>query len=100
MKASWLFLITHAASILALNSLAQAQLLLPTPELRTLQDCDTCPEMVILPDGTYMSRAPVTLGEFRVFAKATDYVNNGWGCKWFHPGFEQTERHPAVPDPY
>lgn len=75
---------------------AAAQLLLPTPELRSQRDCATCPELVLLPDGLHLSRSAVTLGEFRAFAEATGYVNNGWGCKWFHPGFPQTDRHPVT----
>ncbi|MBM7067247.1 SUMF1/EgtB/PvdO family nonheme iron enzyme [Actibacterium sp. 188UL27-1] len=77
-------------------TMATAQLLLPQPELRVLKDCETCPELVILPDGMYMSRAPVTLAEFRAFAEATNYVNRGWGCKWNRPHFPQEDNHPAV----
>ncbi len=75
---------------------AHAQLLLPTPELRTEQDCETCPEMVILPDGLYMSRAPIMIAEFRAFVEDSGYRNNGWGCKWNFPGFEQGQRHPVT----
>lgn len=73
-----------------------AQLLLPTPELRTVKDCEDCPELVILPDGMYISRAPVTRAEFAAFVADTGYVNKGWGCKWKQPGFPQTDRDPAV----
>ncbi|MEM7778726.1 MAG: SUMF1/EgtB/PvdO family nonheme iron enzyme [Pseudomonadota bacterium] len=75
---------------------ASAQLLLPTPELRTERDCPVCPEVVILPDGAEISRAPVTLAEFRVFVEDTGYQNDGWGCKWNFPGFEQGADHPVV----
>ena len=85
-----------ALCLMIAASAAQAQLLLPKPELRTEQDCPDCPEMVILPDGLLMSRAPVTVEEFAAFAKATDYRNTGWGCKWHFPHFEQGPRHPVV----
>lgn len=75
---------------------ALGQLLLPTPDLKAVQDCPDCPELVILPDGLYMSRAPVTRAEFQAFVEATGYRNKGWGCKWDHPGFDQTPRDPAV----
>lgn len=75
---------------------AFAQLLLPNPELRVEKDCPDCPEMVILPDGLLMSRAPVTVEEFAAFVEATGYKNTGWGCKWNHPHFEQGPRHPVV----
>ncbi len=75
---------------------AAAQLLLPTPELRVEKDCGICPEMVILPDGLYMSRAPVLVEEFRAYVQETGYKNDGWGCKWNFPGFEQGPRHPVT----
>jgi formylglycine-generating enzyme required for sulfatase activity len=75
---------------------AWAQLLLPTPELRAEKDCPDCPELVILPDGLFMSRAPVTRAEFEVFVKETGFRNTGWGCKWPKPGFPQTDRDPVV----
>lgn len=90
-------LMALCATILAIQtSGVSAQLLLPTPELRVLQDCDDCPEMVILPDGTYISRAPIRVSEFETFVNETGYKNRGWGCKWHHPGFPQTPMHPAA----
>ena len=86
----------QAALLLLLASTAQAQLLLPTPELRVEKDCEVCPEMVILPDGLYMSRAPVMVSEFRAFVEDTGYRNTGWGCKWNYPDFEQGPRHPVT----
>ena len=82
------------ASLLAilmafLANFAQAQLLLPKPELRVEKDCENCPEMVILPNGLYMSRAPIMVSEFRAFVEETGYRNTGWGCKWNFSGFEQ-----------
>lgn len=80
----------------SLANAVQAQLLLPTPELRVEKDCETCPEMVTLPNGLYMSRAPIMVEEFRAFAKDTGYKNTGWGCKWNYPTFEQGPRHPVT----
>ncbi|MEM9344742.1 MAG: SUMF1/EgtB/PvdO family nonheme iron enzyme [Pseudomonadota bacterium] len=91
-------MIRFVASVVAVAwaSAASAQLLLPTPELRTEKDCPHCPEVVILPDGTEISRAPVMLSEFAAFVDDTGYRNTGWGCKWNHAGFEQEADHPVV----
>ncbi|MEM9496472.1 MAG: SUMF1/EgtB/PvdO family nonheme iron enzyme, partial [Pseudomonadota bacterium] len=85
-----------AVWLMALAGAAQAQLLLPKPELRVEKDCPSCPELVILPDGMLMSRAPVMVEEFAAFVAATGYKNRGWGCKWDFPGFEQGPRHPVT----
>jgi len=82
--------------LLAMASAVDAQLLLPTPELRVEKDCDTCPEMVTLPSGLYMSRAPIVVEEFKSFVDETGYKNTGWGCKWNFPGFDQGPRHPVT----
>jgi formylglycine-generating enzyme required for sulfatase activity len=71
-------------------------LLLPTPELKTARDCETCPELVTLPDGLLMSRAPVTIDEFRAFVDATGWKHEGWGCRWFVDEFPQKGDHPVV----
>ncbi|MEP2029781.1 MAG: SUMF1/EgtB/PvdO family nonheme iron enzyme [Paracoccaceae bacterium] len=89
-------MLLQAALLLLLATAAQAQLLLPTPELRVEKDCKDCPEMVILPNGLYMSRAPVMVSEFRAFVENTGYRNTGWGCKWNYPDFEQGPRHPVT----
>ena len=73
-----------------------AQLLLPKPELRVEKDCLYCPEMVILPNGLTMSRAPVTRSEFSAFVDETGYQHQGWGCRWTSPGFDQSPKDPAV----
>ncbi len=84
-------------TLLLLASAASAQgLLLPKPELRSVTDCDVCPELVILPDGLLMSRAPVTRDQFTAFAKDTGYQHEGWGCVWHAPPFEQQGDHPVV----
>lgn len=75
---------------------AHPQLVLPAPELRTHQDCETCPVMIYLPDGTLISRAPVQYSEFEAFVDATEYKHTGWGCKWHHAHIEQEPDHPAV----
>jgi formylglycine-generating enzyme required for sulfatase activity len=86
-----------ATLLCSLASFAAAQsLLLPKPELRTVKDCEDCPELVILPDGALMSRAPITRDEFSVFAKETGYRHKGWGCVWHKPPFDQEGNHPAV----
>lgn len=85
-----------ALLLILLTNAVQAQLLLPTPELRIEKDCENCPEMVILPDGLYMSRAPVVVPEFSAFVEETGYKNTGWGCKWNYPPFQQGPRHPVT----
>lgn len=71
-------------------------LLLPQPELRVKKDCEQCPELVILPDGELISRAPVTKDEFAAFVEDTGYRHGGWGCVWHAPPFEQAGNHPVV----
>ena len=67
------------------------------------RDCAECPEMVVLSGGNLaMGRYEVTVGEYRVFASATD-GGAGGGCltrgdggdSWRNPGFPQTDRHPV-----
>lgn len=63
------------------------------------QDCDACPEMVVMPDGQFaLGRYEVTVGEYRTFAAATGKrpVSNTYGRSWERPGFEQTEGHPVT----
>ena len=66
------------------------------------QDCDVCPEMVVLPGGNLaMGRYEVTVGEYRAFASATggtggDCANIGVRRSWRDPGFPQTDRHPVT----
>ena len=42
-----------------------------------------------------MGRYPVTVGEWRAFARATDWRSSG-EVEWEDPGFAQTDRHPVV----
>ena len=70
---------------------------------RVFQDCDACPEMVVMADGRLaMGRYEVTVGEYRAFASATG-GGAGGGCtslgdgdSWRDPGFPQSDRHPVV----
>lgn len=71
-------------------------LILPQPDLQTLRDCDACPELVILPDGLLISRAPVTVDEFAAFVAATGWQHQGWGCRWQHRDFPQAGDHPVT----
>ena len=104
------------------------------PAGTTLRDCPECPEMVVVPEGTYMKGSPemggmyfnpvyeatiarpfavgvkeVTRGEFARFVSATGhpmgdscrvYGDGEWeersGRSWRHPGFSQTDEHPAA----
>ena len=69
------------------------------------RDCETCPEMVVLPGSTLaMGRYEVTVGEYRVFASATTAAaaacrgrnDREVGDSWLNPGFPQTPRHPVT----
>ncbi len=73
------------------------------------QDCDTCPPMTVLPDGSSMSTTLVTRGEFAVFATETGVAPDA-GCflrgagdwqfdekgGWGNTGYAQADDHPAV----
>ena len=79
------------------------------------QDCDACPEMVVMPGGRLaLGRYEVTVGEYEAFSSATG-AEVGSGCytqrrlsetqtgpaldpsaSWLDPGFPQTSRHPVV----
>ncbi len=74
------------------------------PAGHVFRDCETCPEMVVLPGSTVaLGRYEVTLGEYRAFAAATD-GGAGGGCdtshdgdySWRNPNFPQTDRHPVT----
>ena len=75
----------------------------------SFQDCETCPAMTVLPDGSAMGTTLVTRAEFAVFATETGVAPDA-GCVlrsatdwkpdpkagWGNPGFEQADDHPAV----
>ena len=74
------------------------------PPGQVFRDCETCPEMVVLPGSVLaLGRYEVTVGEYRAFASATD-GGAGGGCyapfpgdnySWRNPNFAQTDRHPV-----
>ena len=87
----------------------------------TFRDCATCPEMVVVPSGSFMMGSPadeqgrkdyegpqhrvtiskpfavgkyeVTRGQFAAFVDAIGYDA---GSCWRNPGFTQTDTHPVV----
>ena len=74
------------------------------PPGHVFRDCETCPEMVVLPGSTVaLGRYEVTLGEYRAFAAATG-GGAGGGCyysgdadySWRNLPFPQTDRHPVT----
>ena len=78
------------------------------PPGHVFRDCETCPEMVVLPGSTVaLGRYEVTLGEYRAFASAatggaasgcSNVLSNGddGDHSWRNPGFPQTDRHPVT----
>ena len=83
------------------------------PPGHVFRDCETCPEMVVLPGSTVaLGRYEITVAEYRAFASTTggghaspcenvfgervsdrdDY----WNHSWRDPGFPQTDRHPVA----
>ena len=76
------------------------------PPGEVFRDCDTCPEMVVLPGSRLaLGRYEVTLGEYRAFASATGggargeclagFLADG-DYSWRDPGYPQTDRHPVT----
>ena len=74
------------------------------PPGEVFRDCETCPEMVVLPGSRLaLGRYEVTLGEYRAFAAATG-GGAGGGCfslidadySWRDPDYSQTDRHPVT----
>ena len=63
-------------------------------------DCDHCPEMVVMPSGNLALGAhEVTLGQYRAFVEATKHPIGGCiadGDDWLTPGFAQTNEHPVT----
>jgi formylglycine-generating enzyme required for sulfatase activity len=89
----------------------------------TFRDCEGCPEMVVVPAGSFMMGSPesekdrendegpqhevtvakpfavgrfeITRGQFEEFAKATDFKVDA-SCSFRDPGVKQTDEHPVV----
>ena len=74
------------------------------PAGKVFQDCGVCPEMVVLPDSRVaVGRYEVTVGEYRTFMVVRDDGAEdprceafGAGDSWRNPGYDQTDRYPAV----
>ena len=79
------------------------------PPGHVFRDCETCPEMVVLPGSAVaLGRYEVTLREYGAFASATGRGqanrcrnifsdrDNNWDHSWRDPGFPQTDRHPVT----
>ena len=74
----------------------------PWPPGHVFRDCETCPELVVLPGSVLaLGRYEVTVGEWRASVSATGGAASG-GCttdedhSWRDPGFPQTDRHPVT----
>lgn len=75
----------------------------------TFRDCEACPEMTRLPDGSAMTTTLITRAEFTPFATETGVAPDA-GCVlrsatdwkpdpkagWGNPGFAQGDDHPVV----
>lgn len=72
-------------------------------------ECEDCPEMIMLENGTAIGATTVTLAQFSIFAEETGVPGtencfvrfktrwkNTEGKGWIDPGFSQSDDHPAV----
>ena len=79
------------------------------PPGHVFRDCETCPEMVVLPGSAVaLGRYEVTVGEYRAFESATGAGeahpcenlfsdrDDRYNHSWRDPGFAQTDRHPVT----
>lgn len=72
------------------------------------RDCADCPVMVTIPGHMTIGKFPVTLAEYRVFARETNLDSMGCTLRgevkrslvptanWQNPGYQQDEDHPVV----
>lgn len=72
------------------------------------QDCADCPVMVTIPGHMTIGKFPITLAQYRVFARETGLVSEGCTLRgevkrslvptasWQNPGYKQGEDHPVV----
>ena len=99
-----------AAVVLTTPTPAAAPQEVPRGAGAVFRECDTCPEMVVMPGGRLaLGRYEVTVGEYGAFASSAGgeaggrcYVvtSTGWQADgpatWRNPGFSQSDRHPVV----
>jgi len=97
-----------ALAVLFLTCLCPAVPAAAQAALREFRDCDGCPVMVEVPGQVVIGKYPITRGEYRLFAEATDLVSEGCSLRgeqrrslveeanWLAPGFEQGDDHPVV----
>lgn len=69
-------------------------------EKKTANDPEWTAQEVAFPEGFWLGRTEVTVGQFERFVRETDYVTDaeraGNRFTWRHPGFPQRADHPVV----
>ncbi len=101
---SWFF---HVLIFCFAGGIAWAQN--ETSSGNVFRDCDSCPEMILLENGSAIAATLVTRAQFAEFAAETELpgdescfirIAKRWkntpGKGWSDPGFEQGPDHPAV----
>lgn len=122
--ASWLMLVGGIAPSCAENVAGSATPLTAAQEGRlkprdTFRECDNCPEMVVVPAGSFtmgsrhteeegpqhtvtisrpfaVGKLHVTVDQFEAFVRETGRDMSKRGCAWRNPGFTQDGTHPVV----